>query len=83
MPEAPVGLSDLVDHCRRRFSDSSDDTIASANSKFSFVSAVVSMQSFDSNCSIVEGSVLGRGSVPLRECAKQEGFIKALLKRIA
>lgn len=63
--------SDLVGRSRRRLSNSSDDSVASAESEFSFISEAPSIQSLDTNGSIIGGILLGIESVSL-ESAKNE-----------
>ncbi|KAF1932869.1 uncharacterized protein M421DRAFT_251496 [Didymella exigua CBS 183.55] len=65
IPATPVATSDLVGHSRRRLSNSSDGSVASAESDFSFISAAPSIQSLNTNGSIFGGIVLGLESVSL------------------
>jgi hypothetical protein len=63
-PVAPGATSDLVVRSRRRLSNSSDNSVASAESDFSLISAP-SVQSLDTNGSIIGGIVLDLQSVSL------------------
>ncbi|KAJ4382303.1 hypothetical protein N0V86_002637 [Didymella sp. IMI 355093] len=63
-PVASGATSDLVVRSRRRLSNSSDNSVASAESDFSLISAP-SVQSLDTNGSIIGGVLLGLQSVSL------------------
>lgn len=54
-----------MDRNRRRLSSSSENSVVSANSDFSLISAAPSIQSLDTNGSIYGGIVLGLESVKL------------------
>lgn len=70
-PATAVVTSDLVERSRRRLSNSSENSAASAESDFSLISAAPSIQSLDTNGSIIGGIVLGIESVSL-ESSKNE-----------
>lgn len=56
-----------MDRSRRRLSSSSENSVASADSDFSLISAAPSIQSLDTNGSIFGGIVLGLESVKLED----------------
>ncbi|KAF2633689.1 hypothetical protein BU25DRAFT_381337 [Macroventuria anomochaeta] len=64
-PAKPVATLGLMERSRRRLSSSSDNSAESAESDFSFISAAPSIQSLDTNGSIIGGIVLGLESVSL------------------
>ncbi|KAJ4365990.1 hypothetical protein N0V95_000367 [Ascochyta clinopodiicola] len=64
-PATPVVTSDLTQRSRRRLSGSSDNSAASVDSDFSLISAAPSIQSLDTNGSIMGGIILGLESVTL------------------
>lgn len=64
-PTSRVATPDLAESSRRRLSSSSDNSITSAESDFSFISAAPSIQSLDTNGSIMGGIILGLESVTI------------------
>ena len=65
VPVTPNPALDLVERSRRRLSGSSDISAASLSSDFSFISAAPSIQSLDTNGSILGGIILELESVKL------------------
>lgn len=70
-PVTPHPALDLVEQSRRRLSGSSDVSAVSLSSDFSFISAAPSIQSLDTNGSILGGIILELESVKL-DCKKDE-----------
>ncbi|KAG9206823.1 hypothetical protein G6514_000110 [Epicoccum nigrum] len=68
-PTTPNPALDLVERSRRRLSNSSDVSAVSLTSDFSFISAAPSIQSLDTNGSILGGIILELESVKL-DCSK-------------
>jgi hypothetical protein len=65
----PNPALDLVERSRRRLSSSSDVSAVSLSSEFSFISAAPSIQSLDTNGSVLGGIILELESVTL-DCKK-------------
>ncbi|KAF3002077.1 hypothetical protein E8E13_009464 [Curvularia kusanoi] len=66
-PTTPQAALDLVEQSRRRLSSSSDVSAVSTGSEFSLISAVPSIQSLDTNGSILGGVVLELESLKLED----------------
>jgi hypothetical protein len=64
-PTTPDPALDLVERSRRRLSSSSDVSAVSLSSEFSFISAAPSIQSLDTNGSVLGGIILELESVKL------------------